>query len=92
MKNRCVLTMILLAAASGVLVASVRAQKAPANDTAKKSDTAQKSDAPKKSEPTPRLPDGHPDFSGVWYQGIVPDINHMPPNTSYREYDTKVTP
>jgi hypothetical protein len=81
MKNQYVLTLVILAGASCMISAVTRAQKAPpAKDT------------PKKSEPTPRLADGHPDFSGVWYQGIVPDINHMPPNVSYREYDPKVTP
>lgn len=27
--------------------------------------------------PTPRMPDGHPDLSGVWFAGVVPDVNHI---------------
>ena len=81
MKRRHVLCALFLTAACCMILPSARAQKSVAAK-----------DAQAKNEPAPRLPDGHPDFSGVWYQGIVPDINHMPPNVSYREYDPKVTP
>src|SRR5580692_3663385 len=42
-------------------------------------DTLSWSDAAKliKILPTPRMPDGHPDLSGVWFSGVVPDVNHI---------------
>jgi len=81
MKNRHILHMVILAAASCMILPLAGAQTAsPAKDL------------PKKNEPTPRMPDGHPDFSGVWYPGIIKDINHIPPNENHRGYDPKVTP
>ncbi len=83
MKNRLskhILTVVALAAVSCMVASVGRAQK-----------NAQPGGA-KKSEPTPRLADGHPDLSGVWYTGIVPDIDHIPPNETRRAYDAKVTP
>jgi len=48
--------------------------------------------------PAPRLPDGHPDFSGVWFKGLlgkedatlVGSFGVIDPNQ--REFDPKVTP
>jgi len=40
--------------------------------------------------PTPRLADGHPDFSGVWFQGSTG--SHSFDAASRRQFDPKVTP
>ena len=81
MKNRYILTAFVFAAASCMLLPSAQAQKASGGN-----------DASAKGAPTPRLPDGHPDFSGVWYTGVIKDIDHIPPNENHRAYDPKVTP
>ena len=57
MKRRHVLTAVTLAGACCMILPSARAQKSVAAK-----------DAQAKKEPAPRLPDGHPDFSAVWYQ------------------------
>src|SRR4029077_7494307 len=40
--------------------------------------------------PTPRLADGHPDFSGVWFQGSAG--GHTFDAAGRRQFDPKVTP
>src|SRR5690242_1218162 len=76
MKDRHILMVVILAAASCTIMTLARAQSA-----------APVKDSPRKSEPTPRLTDGHPDFSGVWYPGVIKDIDHIPPNENHRGYD-----
>ena len=46
-----------------------------------------------KDLPTPRLPDGHPDLSGVYFSGVVPDVNHIQHYApSSKTFDPKLTP
>src|SRR5437667_12880438 len=43
--------------------------------------------------PAPRTADGHPDFSGACYPGVVPDADHYGLSVEeHRPFDPKVTP
>jgi hypothetical protein len=58
-------------------------------------DTMSWSDAARliKISPTPRMPDGHPDLSGVWFSGVVPDVGHIHYYApASRTFDQKLTP
>jgi hypothetical protein len=50
-------------------------------------------DATEKADAVASTPDGHPDFNGVWFPGVVPDPNHYGVTvTDHRLFDPKVTP
>lgn len=50
-------------------------------------------DGTQKAGPAPRTPDGHPDFTGVWFPGVVPDIDRYGVTVAdHRTFDPKVTP
>ena len=50
-------------------------------------------DAVKKVGPPPRLANGHPDLTGVYFPGSVPNIDSYSPEApAHRTFDPKVTP
>jgi hypothetical protein len=42
--------------------------------------------------PAPRLADGHPDLSGVWYPGTTGNFDFINSPAAQRQFDPKVTP
>lgn len=49
--------------------------------------------SPQKPGPAPRTPDGHPDLTGVWFPGVVPDPDHYGLTVAeHRTFDPRVTP
>lgn len=50
-------------------------------------------DSVKKAGPPPKLEDGHPDFTGVYFPGSVPDVDHYSQEApAHRTFDPRVTP
>ena len=50
-------------------------------------------DSVKKAGPPPRLEDGHPDLTGVFFPGSVPDVDHYSQEApAHRTFDPKLTP
>ena len=81
--KRAVLASLVTTVASIAMVSLLFVTSVPA---AAQSGEGRSAAAAKKSEPAPRMPDGHPDLSGVWWPGhdIVPQTSsavYAPPRT-----------
>lgn len=72
--------MLLVASCAGSTPPQAQSSPAPTDGT-------------QKAGPAPRTPGGHPDFTGVWFPGVVPDIDRYGVTVAdHRTFDPKVTP
>jgi len=76
--------------AAGILSSPTLAQDKKAAGSEERPANAKKGVPLPPGGPTPRLADGHPDFSGVWFQGSTG--GHTFDARARRQFDPKVTP
>jgi hypothetical protein len=71
---RPIVVCIVLLATAALVSRTVRAQNLGTIGTGKAGESTAAGPAATPSGPAPRLPNGHPDFSGVWDHAYVPDM------------------